>query len=302
MERIAEARLKDSFIDAKLTGCVHSRFRSVINLNFFHEERMHLITVLPEGYSGIPDSLVIGREYFKQLILLPTGTKVQKEKLCFKFDTVSEPLMGDSRYLYQSTFSIGKSVDSWQGRCKAFKTVLDHYRQQKTGLDGFVGLKEGFHNKLLAKLRAFCRARLMQDKRGWQSILPGCLGAGKGLTPASDDALVGIMAVIWGAVAVGLIDNNQNYQRFDEIIADRTTDVSKKYLLCANEGRFSDVLLHLVSVVFTDADANWVEIIKAVGNVGGTSGMDMLLGVEIGLASLNEYYSGVLHEVIWSGF
>ena len=83
MGKIIEARLTDSIADATMTGQVHSCFRSVINVVFFHGTGEYLITIMPYGYCGIPDSLMVSNAIFEQLALLPVGTKVQKKSFVF---------------------------------------------------------------------------------------------------------------------------------------------------------------------------------------------------------------------------
>ena len=104
----------------------------------------------------------------------------------------------------------------------------------------------------------------------------------------SDDMLVGMICV---AIAVKLHLQSISYQRVitDEIkalmmsaIVGKTTDISIKYLVCALEGRFSDVLRELMGAVFSGSVLDWDAGIERVAGIGSTSGIDMLLGIWLG--------------------
>ena len=151
---------------------------------------------------------------------------------------------------------------------------------------------ETFRDGIIARLKELCKVWLAQDKSSFDEILPCCLGAGKGLTPSSDDMLIGIIAVMHGAQAFGIVKSFpfQNREELETAIRGKTVYVSKKYILCASEGRFSEGILQLLSAVFSGENTDWTRLIELVGSVGSTSGADILYGIQMGLQSINEYY------------
>ena len=88
------------------------------------------------------------------------------------------------------------------------------------------------------------------------------------MTPSCDDAFLGIIAVYSGAKlyaeTMGVntskflrewmaLPDIKNLPPFYRTLSNRTTDVSLKYLCCAQEGRFSDVVIDLIKGMFSKA-------------------------------------------------
>jgi hypothetical protein len=187
------------------------------------------------------------------------------------------------------------------GRLNQFLAALGQFQLQTGRADGLSELTSHRRVAVEVLLQQFGAGLLMGD--AWQIAAAAvrCVGLGKGLTPSADDALVGMMAVVGEARAYGCLagtgwpekpapDGDQavvdNVMAFVALINGRTTDVSLKYLRCAAEGRFSEVLLNLVAALFEGASRNWEGLIAAVAQVGGTSGLDMLHGAALGCRSL----------------
>ena len=306
MEQIVEARLEKEFEKTEhLTGRVHSQFRQVTNICFDVPGGLpRLITILTPRYTGIPDSLVVSEKYFSKLALLPVGEAVTKNRFSFAFETVAEPLTGtpDCRRTSHMAQHINfrrnnltqKNIGSFLKVLTSFLTDHeDGYFNSENS--GGTNIAEEHKAKVMLLLRSFCNALIAEDIEMAVSILPRCVGAGSGLTPSSDDALVGIMAAV---TAAKLFETSQEYgytflydnkEALMKSIDGKTTDVSLKYLLCAFEGRFSDALLDLICALFAKNESEWDPILKAVASVGGTSGMDMLSGIEIGCQILRQH-------------
>ncbi|MFB3816734.1 MAG: DUF2877 domain-containing protein [Candidatus Methylomirabilales bacterium] len=118
-------------------------------------------------------------------------------------------------------------------------------------------------------------ARLLDGARG-------LVGLGEGLTPAGDDCLVGVLAVLH-AFAPALAQAPAIRAGIAEAAAG-TTLVAREFLRSALDGRFAEVLVRLCSGAAGDAAATAQELFE----VGGTSGADTLRGVQLALEALGE--------------
>lgn len=319
LAEILEARITENFSKAAfLEGTVHSIFKSVINVSFeMPEHEKRLITIIPPNIPGIPDSLVVSNDYFKKILILPIGAKVIKEYLTFNFQTIDEHLYGTDKCLIKSNICCDINLNNTKyydklryiiGNMNRFIATLQEFRMKNSRKDGFTHFSEEKRKKLKILVEQFCDKLFEADEKGLQEVVKKCVGTGPGLTPSTDDILVGIMAVFSGILACGcpagtkwntIRDGNRVLNRIIDIvnfnleIEGLTTDVSRKYLQCALEGRFSDVLLNLVTVLFSEKRYCLDPLIEAIANVGSTSGMDMLLGVEIACRKYKLYVNSI---------
>jgi len=114
------------------------------------------------------------------------------------------------------------------------------------------------------------------------------IGWGEGLTPAGDDALVGILASL-GAFAHTDALRAAFLRSLSLAVASRvarTTVISAHYLRLAAQGHFNADVMRLIDA-WVGADAGNVtgmqEALEAVLDVGATSGADMVAGMIAGL-------------------
>lgn len=291
MKNILEIHLSSDFVKAPLIkGRIHSQFSRVVNIEFLHEDyQPRLITLLPPGYTGIPDSMVVDTQYFMKISSLPVGTTVIKRNLSFTFDRIDETFEGDKVSVYPDFLINLNSEDERFERQKFETHDLNNFLSSLKGFytrvnrwDGFSRLPSSVCRQIIGKHRSLCHALIKRNINDIKKKLISCVGVGCGLTPSSDDATVGILAAarsgIFG-VEVPRIDVFETWKQLDGL----TTDISRKYLCCAVEGRFPDVLRNLLTVVLKREKHNldYEPYLNAVAEVGSTSGMDMLKGIEI---------------------
>jgi hypothetical protein len=117
--------------------------------------------------------------------------------------------------------------------------------------------------------------------------LRSVVGMGVGLTPSADDALIGALCVL-AAVGSPFSEVSREvdaWLRSDG--AGATTDVSASYLRLALEGAFSAPLNRTVLSLGEDVpDARLAAAVRALAQVGATSGMDAAVGVQIAWEAL----------------
>ena len=109
------------------------------------------------------------------------------------------------------------------------------------------------------------------------------IGLGEGLTPAGDDLLVGSLAVARRFRPDFLLDNPGIEQALADTARDGTTLVAREFLLEALAGRFSEIVIALL----TAADAPRAR--AALGDLlelGATSGADTATGMRLALDAI----------------
>ncbi len=102
------------------------------------------------------------------------------------------------------------------------------------------------------------------------------LGRGMGLTPSGDDFLVGMMSVF---SLHGMFKESIMHIR-DFILKNKgiyTNDISEQFLIMATEDQFSISIILLIDYLTREEFDD--EILNNVLNYGGTSGVDIILGI-----------------------
>lgn len=111
------------------------------------------------------------------------------------------------------------------------------------------------------------------------------LGSGPGLTPSSDDVLVGAICALWSTAAV----DAPRLAALDELLETRgrdfTTDVSVEYLRYACRGMATGAVRALLSALAGTDIEPALHAVDRLKRFGHTSGIDMLLGIVIALTT-----------------
>ncbi len=143
----------------------------------------------------------------------------------------------------------------------------------------------------LPRLRMLVQASRRQDITGVEEAAWGLAGLGPGLTPAGDDALAGVAAVM-ALLGSRLSADARPRDYIAEIIAGvaqpRTTLLSGVLLTHAARGEVAEHVGELLLALALPAEASEVVLFAAerVLAFGATSGGDTLLGVLLGLRAL----------------
>lgn len=119
------------------------------------------------------------------------------------------------------------------------------------------------------KMSAFFRALETNEQTAIENAVRPFLGIGRGLTPSSDDWMVGFLYVSKRLYSSGAIECLSN--SVCECAASRTNRISAAYLKSAAEGEWFEPLDGLL--VCTD-----VPHVEAIMKIGSSSGEDMLTG------------------------
>ena len=232
-----------------LYGKVHSCFERVVNFAFpVPEGPPRLLTVTGENIPELPDSLRVPTDTLFRLRCLERGTPVSWQcgqlylpDLIISCDPISSAL-----FPFQPPKLTKKRAEMF----------LQNYAQLKKA-NGFADLPESRRHWAVAGIADF--AKSLHLGQGNEKKWP--IGLGKGTTPAGDDALVGVLSIF-----------GQNFSLLSPAMLDRTTDISARYLRCAQEGYFSVPVQRVVEEISLSA-------MEGLAQFGATSGMDMLLGM-----------------------
>lgn len=190
-------------------GVVHSVFPRVANVLLTSGTKKRLLTLLPEGAAGVPDSIHTWR-----MLPLSVGQAVTMHT-----DTLHA---GSYRLSFVQMGCEALRISPGAGLLR-YEEFLQTKAWQGNGLE-----------MLPAVVREAALAMLCTgNAQRW-------LGLGPGLTPAFDDACIGAMAICRAAgrpAPLGALDVGV------------TTDVSARYLTLAMEGYFSQAVCDVVGAL-----------------------------------------------------
>ena len=246
----------------KVEGRVHSKFRRTINLIC----GQRLITVHTPDIPGVPDDIVVTAADFDEFMSLPQGA-------CVTFEGGRVWIHdGHKRIDLHGASERRAGIDQMRGPAKE---MLQPVLARFAGRSGFARMAQAQRTHTREELKRLCKA---QEQKDVLKALVAVCGCGFGLTPSSDDAAVGIMA----AACAGLLGefSMPDPQILWIALSGRTTDVSRKYLCCAAEKRFSQPLRRLLNAV---PGENLQALAERVAQVGATSGADTLAGLLLAL-------------------
>ena len=272
MAKVLQVYLLEEFFQVeRREGSIHSKFDNVINVEFDGR----IITMMTASYCGIPDSIVIPREYFKELKRLPVGAEVVFSREGVNVSTLIEGLGWPPIRLWKSScFAMGNGMTE-KPDVMGFLAAVDQYLASENDInyDRQTGISE-------PKLQMLAQAVLEDNPEDAKRIAISVTGWGIGLTPSMDDAIVGIGAFVEGlrVISKEKVAAIRDWNGYIDDVKRLTTDISMKYLKCASEGRFSDCLLDLVLGMYQKSDRHCDNISKII-SIGHSSGRDMLLGI-----------------------
>ena len=272
-----------------LYGQVHSVFDRAVNLLFrLAGNGSRLFTVVSPGTPGLPDAMTVSEKNFAALRWSKPGEPARSRTGFGQVTVGATALLCDEAARQSCRFAPGRNhlPGDYAGISRTFAkgyeacTSLGHGKT-----DGFARIPSDRAKAAQSSLMGFCQTVLKGDGKAAALCAGTVIGLGPGLTPSADDAMTGILALLWGASARGYCARPPE-QALEESLLDRTTEISAKYLRCAREGEFSQPLLALTDAVL-DKDLDRLGPTMAqVGDTGGTSGMDILHGVFLACQAL----------------
>lgn len=257
-----------------LCGKMHSKFDRVQNYLFSIEGEQRMLTIMREGNTLLPDSIILRCEDYNYL-------KNQGEYLAKKSkDYIQIHNIKIAQLITSSCSLLNLSIENFK---------REYFEQKKNQIETFIEcsekrsdferLPERYGNLLDRFIEG-----ILQDKPEMVAdSFCSLVGAGRGLTPAADDAMIGALA--GSLLGLSLLKKQNTYfARVEKILSclgreNQTTEISCKYLKCAGRGNFSKNLCRVIQILAGESEADLVRILEAISMVGHSSGMDMLFGL-----------------------
>lgn len=275
------ARLSDwalHLLKNKQNGVIHSVYRKTININIDGS----LLALQSFGSPLSPISLITPLDE-RGMAALETGTDASVE---IANDAIT---IGSSSFYYGSAevfpCRLQKTLSPFDKKALkeniemvlssshtgGFDTIFQNYRNPSIELPSL--LLEGARNYLS---QAYSYIQDENDTSA-SACLAHLIGLGIGLTPSGDDFLCGALA---GLILTGASDLHFT-KSLKKAIRDslaNTNDISRAFLLCALEGKFSTAVHSLVSI------PDCTDISTAFREIGHSSGIDTLCGILFSLS------------------
>ncbi len=275
------------------SGAVHSVFRAVLNL----QTRAGLMTIGGPSVEPLPHGLLLAGPLDFQTLGLRTGQQV-----VLNGTTIQIPAYGIdidlSRAVSWSPRLPATDPDlaraRWRLRARHVRILAAAAVRARAGSgDGLGDLIDHRGNAPLRPVARLAAPRLERlaeavgnaDRAAAGMAAESLVGLGPGLTPAGDDALVGLAAAVTAMAGPGTLDATF-LRRVADTASSRTTAVSTAFLRHATAGEFSAGLHRLLAVLIGPDPSDVATTIERSVALGATSGTDTLVGVLWGLDAL----------------
>lgn len=240
----------------KSIGKVHSIYEHAINITNDNDDK--LVTILKESTPLVPDSFILDEDIFAQIHNLNIDDEVIYDGYVIKIK--------DYEFDFSKANKIDLNIKRYNFPIEAINKIVKYEKEAK----GLNYLSDNRRLMVLNSLHNFARSGDFSDVKD-------VLGYGIGLTPTSDDMIVGIMLILWCLGKYKMVEKNT----FKANILHVTTDISVKYFTCANLGVFSQILNNCVLKFSCNSDIE--KAIEVLKSVGSSSGEDTLQGMIIAL-------------------
>jgi hypothetical protein len=240
------------------TGVVHSVFARAVNLDM----REGMWTIVAEEGADLPFGVRLSSKDFNGLGLQP-GDRVDVRAEFIGIETRRGVAVIDCRV--------------------APRWALKRRAAPEGDLIGRLSVVEA-----LARNRAWCSSADMADSikaalnhpDAIGNVLAAVLGRGPGVTPAGDDVLVGIFAVLSSRSGPAAVTAADRLSRLIQPLLPTTTYISGHLLQQAINGLFARTVDELLWVLTADQPPDRLNAaIRRVVETGATSGADTCMGV-----------------------
>lgn len=292
------------FTRGQTAGYVHSAFKNVINIKIDDK----LLSIVNSTVNMGPatakldsniDFIESGIEQDTKFVINNNFLVFQKLELKFQYHPIqiwnSSPdfsfSKGNGEDIQSKTESLEKFLfDKGDKRSispviLALKNDFDFLRGIKEYSNGF---EQPFMGYILDPIKNLLKALERDSWNDVDELTKSCIGFGSGLTPSSDDLILGLMTALLYS------DDNpdrmiEKLHHFVNLIEHKTTDISYVALIHASKGSVNESIRDLmISILSNQTSDQMIESAEELIKIGQTSGTDILSGVLIGIR-LNLY-------------
>ena len=275
----------------RLEGERHSSFDRAVNYLLRTPKGPRILTFLKEGTPLLPDSIVVSGEFFSRIKvqenydIIKNGCQVRVGRLEAVLDGEAARCLRIEKKRKETGYASGTKQQEK-------KRKLEEWLKQREGSvkSDLFRLPARYRQAMTELSESFCSGGTEETLYWFQKVA----GAGRGLTPACDDAVIGMLAVM-NAFSWEFGEEREKICRDIvgelEALLDRkelTTQVSRKYLQCACQGRFARPLCVLAEWLIEDGKEIPEKALGQILQTGHTSGRDMLYGVLTAMERISE--------------
>jgi len=281
---------------------IQSLFDSSLNLRLEHEDR--LITILISDHYDLPQGIRLDEKI--PLHSLTVNLRAASRGGILRFN--SSPLTIDLRgasvwegkipaltHPIEQAWSITWRVLNEQQRLKNTELIADDLFKSRSLHSPFgqrAGLAEQgslLTRKLSQPVMQLIAAAERLDSQTAKDAAQKMIGLGPGVTPSSDDVLIGFLAGLHSTAGIDPIKHAfiQSFGEALSILSKETNEISRTYLHHAIHGQFSSSMIALLDAINDGEEEQLLSSAKTAMRVGHSSGMDSVTGLLIGLAVWN---------------
>ena len=260
-------------------GTVHSVFENAVNIRFNYGEETRLLTLFPESEARTPDSIVLRNMDFARVQRLQTGWNAMVTDAHVVIEVAERPTMPD---ILEIVFENDPSYCLMKNRGPLDPEAIRTLLHRKAPLEGL---------KQTASAMIILNALDRYAGSGNPLEVLDHVGFGAGLSPAADDAIVGITAVLQKTSTNGEpeLQIRSGFSRADfyelfRRLDGSTTDLGLKFMMTAFYGEFIEPVLTLMEALRTNKNVE--KAADRLAAYGGSTGKSILQGIIIGLENL----------------
>lgn len=277
-----DAAFKLSLEAKTFKGEVHSVFSRAINIE---TETGELFTLAAFGIDNAPNTVITDITTF-EAIGITTGDSVSSSTVGLRIgpnvllDWKSAQIWRPSLPIY---VRVGGTLQAQLDLAEAHlrrSEPQSYFSTQNTAENGFAGnIGAALRLRSDALMDALAHNRLDSARRHAESLI----GLGPGLTPAGDDFLVGLFAILnmQGSPCTGWLTGGKDVLGH---AAEATNRISLAALTAAANGNVRQSISHLIEVLTGGSPAAPGDALDRVSEIGSTSGSDIIAGLFAGLS------------------
>ncbi|MBN2259352.1 MAG: DUF2877 domain-containing protein [Clostridiales bacterium] len=286
-----------------ITGRIHSVFNKAMNLNIGGQ----LFTIGTKGVLIGPRTAILSEEVsfidlglIKETIFEKNGNIISFK--CNHFKIEYEPtqiwMTGIKKIKKRDTLihieEKLKSTMSWifeKGDESGISPIVFYLKDEFQWIKMYEFQKKDFSNKnmkfIIPRITELIKSLTLNNNDDFISGVIKTVGFGPGLTPASDDFLVGLMAGIRYS-NIYFNESNEEFAAMAEMamkkVIARTTDISYIALEEASRGNFNFAVEDVAIAILEICKGNEFESkVEQLLKIGQTSGTDILTGMVVAM-------------------
>jgi len=280
-----------------VTGEVHSVFERTFNILIGRE----LVGIARSGVSRSPINLIADIPSTESMPSLGVRKGMQVRRVggrvlvggaleislegaeLWRPKTRAERCLGPE--LIKRNLELAKQVAAEKSGREGLGQLLPHVNEIASGTVPHVSDSNQVIEAALPHLVNLVKSVGAGDVRGVEKSAQKLVGLGPGLSPSADDALAGFMAARWW-VSHSLNKSIDRVKKINATIiscSDTTTLLSQQLLRHAAKGETNERVEELLDAILTGGPPKVESGVEEVLKIGETSGIDMIVGVLVGL-------------------